>query len=114
MNAAAAPLGVLGGDILGNEDDPGGSSDELILARFGLGRDQRQQGAAVGRGDRHPAVAGLKLRIEGQIEAELIPVESQALLLVSNVDIDRVNAQMRTVYIHSRRRGEASHASVSL
>ena len=71
-NAAPAPLRVLGGDILGNKNDPGGSPYELIITRFRFWRDQRQQGAAVGRGDRHPAVAGLKLRIEGQIEAELI------------------------------------------
>ena len=91
MNAAAAPFRVFGGDILGNKNDSGGSSDELIVARFGLGRDQRQQGAAVGRSDRYPAVAGLKLRIEGQIEAKLIRIESEAPILVSNVDVDRVN-----------------------
>jgi hypothetical protein len=56
----------------------------------------------------------LKLRIECQVEPELIPEKPEALLLVMNVDIDRVNAEMRTVYIHSRRRGKASHASVSL
>ena len=60
-------------------------------------RDQREQGAPVRRGDGQPALAGLKHDIKGQIESELIPVEAQALILVANVDVDRVNPKMWTL-----------------
>jgi hypothetical protein len=75
-NAALAPFAVLGEDILGDENNPGGPSDELVLAGFGLRRDKRKQCAAIGRGDGYPPVTGLKPRIKGQIESELIQVES--------------------------------------
>jgi hypothetical protein len=101
-NAAPAPLAILGEDILRYKNDPGGPADKLILTRFGFGRDKGKQGATVGRGDRHPPVAGLKLRIKGQSESELIRVESQALILISNVNVDSVNTQMGAVPIHAK------------
>jgi hypothetical protein len=75
-NAALAPFAVLGENILGDENNPGGPSDELVLAGFGLRRDKRKQCAAIGRGDGYPPVTGLKPCIKGQIESELIQVES--------------------------------------
>ena len=75
-NAALAPFAVLGEDILGDENNPGGPSDELVLAGVGLMCDKRKQCAAVGRGDGYSPVTGLKPRIKSQIEAELIQVES--------------------------------------
>jgi hypothetical protein len=69
--------------------------------RFGLGCDKGKQRAAVGRSDRYPSVAGLKLRIEGQIESEPIHVELQALILIPNVNVDRVNPQMGAATIQT-------------
>jgi hypothetical protein len=58
------------------------------------------------------------VRIEGQIEAELLLVESQAASLIPDVNVDRVNSQVGAVAIHiltghvpSRRCGGATHAS---
>ncbi len=58
-------------------------------------RDKREQCATVGRGHGHPPFTGLKLRIEGQGESEFVHVESQALILVLDVNVDGVNTKVR-------------------
>ncbi len=64
-DTAAAPLSIFGGHVLSDEYDPGGPSDEVVLAGFGLRGDEREQSAAIGRGDRQPPVTGLKQGVEG-------------------------------------------------
>src|SRR2546422_6282961 len=59
-NPALGPFAELGGDIFGDENNLRGPPDELALFRAGLGSDKREDGCAIGRGNRNPAVTGLK------------------------------------------------------
>ncbi len=66
--------------------------------------DEVKDGAAVGRGDGYPALAGLQVGVEGQLEAELIQVKSQASFLIANENVDGVNAEVWLVVAAYRRR----------
>src|SRR5216683_3008612 len=57
------------------------------------GRDQREHGGAVWRGDGYPTVAGLQAGVNDQVEAELINVEAQAAVEIVNENADGVNAE---------------------
>ena len=94
-DTAPPPLAILGRDILGNENNSGLSPDEFIFPGFGFGSDQRKQRAAVRGRDRQPPVTGLKPRIEGQIESEPVHVESQARILIPDINVNRVNTQVQ-------------------
>jgi hypothetical protein len=49
---------------------------------------------AVGRGYGDEAFAGLEFGVVGKVEAELVDVEAKAAVLVANVDVDGVDAEM--------------------
>jgi hypothetical protein len=87
------------GDIFGDENNPRAPSNELILFGAGLGCNQREHSSAVRRPDGHPTVAGLKLGVKGHVESELIYVEPQALILISNEDFNGVDLQMEALSI---------------
>ena len=101
-NSALAPFAKFGRDIISDEYDLGGAADELELFRIRTGRDQRKYRASVGWRHGHPAFAGLKAAIEGEVEPELIQVKAQASLLVANVDVHRVKAKVRITRIWAR------------
>ena len=46
------------------------------------------------RRNAYPALSGLKTHIKGQTESELIHVESQALILIVNKNVDSMNAEV--------------------
>ena len=96
VDPAPAPLGVLGERVLGNEGDAGRAADEAVLGRVGPGRAQGENGFAVGRRHTQPAFAGLHAGIESDIEAEHVHVESQARLLVANIDVHGLNGEIRS------------------
>ena len=96
-HTASAPLSILGGDILSDEYNPGRPPDQSVLAGIGFGGDQRKQSAAIWRGHRYPPITRLKLRIEGQIESKPIQVKSQTLILISNINVDRVNTEVEAM-----------------
>jgi len=56
----------------------------------------------VRRCDAYPALPGLKTHIKGQTESKLIHIESQALILVANENIDGMNAEVGGVAFHGR------------
>jgi hypothetical protein len=85
------PLAELGKDVFGHEDDLRGATDELVVRGPWTGCDEGEHGAAVWRGDRDPALAGSELRIERQLESELVQVESQAAILIPNEDPNGVD-----------------------
>jgi len=50
---------------------------------------------AVGRGYGYQAFAGLELGVVGEVETELVDVEAEAAVLVADVDVDGVDAEVR-------------------
>lgn len=102
-DAAPTPCAIFGGDILGDENDSGGPSDEPGFAGFRLRGDERKERTAIRRGDGQPPVTGFEFCVEGKIESELIEVESQALILISYIDVDGVNTEMEAAVISAVR-----------
>ena len=95
LDAAPAPILILGEHIFGNDHNPGRPADELVLPGLGRGRDQRKNSGAVGGRDRYPPVAGLQPGVESQIESELVYEEPYASILVPNEDLDGVKPEKR-------------------
>ena len=102
---ALPPLVVTGEDIVGNENDVGGPADELVLAGIGLGSDEREHGIAVRRSDCDPSLAGLDAGVEDDPEAELVAVELEAQLLVTDKHIDAVEPEKRIGRLRHRVHG---------
>ena len=96
-DAVPGPFLKLGRDVFGDKNNLGGAADELVLLRLGLGNNKRKDRAAVRRGDGYPAVTRLKSGIEGQMESELIQVEAQAAILVTNVDVHTMETEVRVL-----------------
>lgn len=91
-DAAFAPFGELGGEVVGEENNMSGAADEFVLFGFGLGSDERKNGATVGRRNGDPAIAGLETGVVGELETELVEEEAKAAVLVADEDIDAVEA----------------------
>ena len=83
-----------GGDVFGNKNNLRGTADEFVFLGLGLGNDKGKDGTAIGRGDGYPAVSGLKAGIESQVESQLIKVETQAAILIANVDVHAVKTEV--------------------
>ena len=49
---------------------------------------------AVGRGHSDEAIAGLEFGVVGEVKAELVDVEAEAAVLVADVDVDGVDAEV--------------------
>src|SRR5258708_223726 len=96
---APAPFTVLRGYIFGDENHSRSPSDKLIVFGARLRRHQRKHSSAVRRPDGYPTLAGLKLGIEGHLEAELIYVEPQAFILIANVNLNGVDLEMGAVSV---------------
>src|SRR5437867_10566364 len=71
----------------------GGAADEPVLEGPGLGGDEGEDGGAVGRGNRDPALAGLESGVDDESEAELADVEAEAPVEVAHEDAHRVDAE---------------------
>ena len=93
-NSALSPLAVGRHDIFGHKRDRRGLADQLVLVRVGFRRDQGEHGGAVRRRNADPALSGLKTHIKGQVESELIQVESQASVLIADENVNRVHAEV--------------------
>jgi len=93
-DAAARPFLIFDEDVFGDEGDAGRAADKFEVEGVGFGDDEREDGLAVGRSDGDEAFAGLKLGVVGEVEAELVDVEPEAAVLVADVDIDGVDAEV--------------------
>ena len=93
-DAAFGPFLIFGEDVFGDESQAGGAADEFEVERVGLGGDEGEDGLAVGRSDGDEAFAGLELGVVGEVEAELVDVEAEAAVLVADVDVDGVDAEV--------------------
>ena len=93
-DSALAPFAEFSNDILGKEDDRRVPPDQLVFIRLGIGHDQPKHRRAIGRSNRDQTITGRKAQVQRHIESKLLPVELQAAILIANVNIDRVNAQV--------------------
>jgi hypothetical protein len=100
-NAARSPLVKLRGNVFRHEDDRDRAADFFVIGRFRARRDQGQDGAAVGRLDRDPALPRLEANIERELEPELVHEEADASLLVAHEDLDGLQAQVSQRGMHS-------------
>src|SRR5215469_6347396 len=94
-HAALAPLPVLRGDIVGQQNDTSGSTNEIIPGRVRLRRQQPKNGAAVGRRYSNPAIPRLRLRVKCQNEPKLVEIKPQRFIVIANIDIDRMKPKVR-------------------
>jgi hypothetical protein len=93
-DAAERPLLIFRDDIFGDEDDLGGTANELVLGRIWLGGNEGKNGGAVGRSDCDEAFPGLKLDVIGEVEAELIDVEAEAAVLIADEDLGGMDTEV--------------------
>src|SRR5207245_6364798 len=115
-NPALGPFAELGGDIFGDENNLRGPPDELVLFRAGLGSYKREHGCAIGRGNRNPAVTGLKPGVADQTESKLVQVEPQAAILIANengdvlkTEVGVLSVQAKSGTVHAMPRGTGIH-----
>src|SRR6266851_1473930 len=102
-NSALGPFAVLGNHILGDKGDRHGPANELDLFRAGVRCDEGEVRGAVGRGDGYETTVGLNAGVKDQLEAELIEVEAQALLQITDENRNRLETQVRVLAIQANR-----------
>jgi len=93
-DAEFGPFLIFGEDVFGDECQASGTADEFEVERIGIGGDEGEDGLAVGRGNGDEAFTGLQFGVVGEVEAELVDVEAEAAVLVADVDIDGVDAEV--------------------
>jgi hypothetical protein len=93
-DTASGPFLIFGQDVFGDERQAGGAANKFEVERVGLGGDEREDGLSVGGGHGDKAFAGLEFGVVGEMEAELVDVEAEAAVLVADVDVDGVDAEM--------------------
>jgi len=93
-DASFGPFLVFCEDVFGDEGQAGGAADEFEVERVGFGGDQGEDGLAVGRGYGDEALAGLEFGVVGEMEAELVNVEAEGAVLVADIDVDGVDAEV--------------------
>src|SRR5712671_851980 len=98
-HSSLAPFAKLGSDIFCNENNRRRPADELVLWGIGIGRNQGKHRRPVGWCNRYPSLAGRKASIKSQMESELVQVEAQASILISNEYIDSMDTEVRFVSI---------------
>ena len=103
LDATLGPLVILGKNIVGNKSNLRSAADKLVLSGRRVRFDKREYRGPVGRSHRDPALTGLKMGIIDQTESELLDVEFQASILISNENLDRVKAEIGIFAIRARR-----------
>ena len=101
-NASAGPFADASGDIFRDENDVGGAADEFLLRRIFAGHDKHKESVAFRRRDGHPALAVLESSVKGELEAELIEIEVESAILIANVDIDAMDADVGLSLVRRR------------
>ncbi len=79
-HAALAPLAEFARDIFGDEYDLRCAANQFVFLRAGSGGYERKHRSSVGRGNGYPTLAGLNTGVEGEVESEVVQVESEASL----------------------------------
>src|SRR5204862_879515 len=94
-NAAPSPFAIRRRHILGHEHHVRRPADEPTLRRIRPGLNQREHRAAVGWRDRDDAVTGADAGVKCDAKSERFLVETQASLLIFDVDVHSVYAEIR-------------------
>ena len=66
----------------------------MIRFGIGVGRDERKHRTTIRRSDSHVAAATSVAYVADQTKSQLIKIESKALFLIANKDINGVDAEM--------------------
>lgn len=93
-DATFGPFLVFSEDVFGDEGQASGAADEFEVEGVWFGGDEGEDGLAVGRSYGDEAFAGLEFGVVGEMEAELVDVEAEAAVLVADVDVDGVDAEV--------------------
>src|SRR6185312_4489079 len=102
VDSPPAPLGVSRNDIFGNKRDLRRLSDELVLVRLGIRRNQGKHRRTVRRRNPNPALSRLQAHIEGQAEPKLFQIKLQTPVLIADKNVDRVYPKMGVFTIQRR------------
>jgi subtilase family serine protease len=92
----------LGNDVVSHKSNLGWPADEFVFSGVWLGSDKRKDRGAVRWSDGYPAFTGLKARIIDQTESKLVQVESQASILISNENFNRVKTEVGVLPIQPK------------
>src|SRR5271170_7069281 len=103
-DAAFLPELVGGVDVLGDKADLGVAADESVVLCARLGRYEGDDGSAVGRSDGDPAAIEVEAGVGDDAEAELVDVELEAQIVVSDVDGAFEDAQIGALRTFALRR----------
>src|SRR5437762_8803902 len=104
LNPAFGPLVELGNDIIGDKRNLGGPADKLVFSGIGLRRNKREDRGAVWGRDGYPAFTGLETGVIDQTESELIQIEPQASILISNENLNGVKTKVGFFSVRANRR----------
>jgi len=93
-NAASAPFAVRRRQILGDEHNLSRPAYEPALRRIRSGLNQREHRGAVGRRDRQQPMTRPHAGVKRDAKSKRLLEEPKASLLIFDVDVHRVNAQV--------------------
>ena len=93
-DSTPAPLGVCRDDIFGHKRNLRRFSDELVLFRLGIRRNQGKHRRTMRRRNPHPALSRLQAHIKGQTESKLFNIKLQTPVLIADKNVDRVHPKM--------------------
>src|SRR5437764_2455267 len=102
-HATLSPLAIQGSHIFGYKNNLRGPANKLVLFRLCIWSNEVEHRSSIGRGHTHSAQAGLKDHIRNHREPNLIHVKLQALLQVTNENVNRLNAKVRLVSLQGKR-----------
>ena len=103
LNPAFGPLVEFGDDIIGDKGNLGCPPDKLVFSGAGFRRDKREDRSAVRRRDGYPAFPRLETSIIDQTESELIEVEPQASILITNKNLNGVKTKVGFLSVRANR-----------
>lgn len=92
-DAASAPFAIRRRQVLRHEDDLGRAADHPALRRVGFWLNEREHRRAIGRSDRQQPLTRLHARVKRDPKSQRVLKELEASLLVSDVDVHRVNTE---------------------
>ncbi len=101
FDPALAPFLEFGSDVLSHKNDVRAPANELIFFGVGLRSNKRKDRGAIRRSNRCPAITGIQMGINDQVEPELVQVESQASILIADKDRNVVQAEMELLSIRA-------------
>jgi hypothetical protein len=94
-DSAFTPFAKLGGNVVCNESDIRRTPDKLVRFGIEVGRNKGKHSTTIRRSDSHVAAATSIANVADQAKSQLIKIESEALFLIANKDINGVDAEMR-------------------